>query len=102
MRSLYWLVATRFVIVTDGPISRTTEQALNPASDGVMNRRDLESINGGVACRRGRRLVGKILFQGTKVAEKRVREDVLLRAVAEHGAATAEGGLLPLPRPHAT
>ena len=48
-----------------------------------MNRCDLKSINGGVACLRGRRLVGKILFQGTKVAEKSVREDVLLRAVAE-------------------
>src|SRR5260370_22462940 len=53
------------------------------ASGGVMSRRDVESINRGVACLRGRRLVGKILFQGTKVAEKGMCEDVLLRAVAD-------------------
>src|SRR5215831_16800986 len=54
-----------------------------PASDGVMNRRDLENINRRVACLRGRRLPGQILVQGFKLAKKRVREDVLLRAVAE-------------------
>src|ERR1700730_15993668 len=54
-----------------------------PASDGVMNRRDLENIDRGVACRRGPRLPGQILGQGIKLAKKRVREDVLFRAVAE-------------------
>src|SRR5258708_33518541 len=54
-----------------------------PAGDGVVKRRDFESINCGVACLCGRRLVGKILLQGANVAEKSVREDVLLRAVAE-------------------
>jgi hypothetical protein len=32
-----------------------------PASDGVMNRRDLENIDRGVACLRGRPLPGQIL-----------------------------------------
>jgi len=54
-----------------------------PAGDGVMNRRDLENIGRGIACLRRRRLPGQVLVQGLKLAKKRVREDVLFRAVAE-------------------
>jgi hypothetical protein len=59
-------------------------QRLNmPAGDGVMNRCDLENIDRGVACCADDGSRARILVQGLKLAKKRVREDVLFRAVAE-------------------
>src|SRR5207237_943197 len=53
------------------------------AGDGVMDRRNLERVDGGIDRLRRRRLTGKVRLETAEIAEERVCEDVFVGPSAQ-------------------